>query len=350
MFISLNIYSQNNLSSLFNIKDFPKNMVNVKSFIEKSTDPYMITNLIFGGTKPSNSNFQFTIDSNKNLQFELPNSNGISLTFFDYKSKLPVKSHRFYVDYQFLYLNYYNDFNLNEETFSDEKCFDLAYQMNTENNENPLSHFYLNLIKKFPDDQRFSLMLDEIYKNYKIKKPKKTNEIFNEENLSFEEKLDLVADYLSSEIDAELSVILFKTFIQNKDKKKTWDNIEKVYGKDIKTSLDEIFAQKITINTNQEAKLNIPDKFLSFTKENEFIATNIECKLDLKNLKLSITFKSTQPLEMTIKNALKLSNKKVVQSEKIESNEVCLIISETGKELIVVNKYTKENYKIEEFK
>lgn len=348
--MSINIYSQNNLSSLFDIKDLPKKMVNVKSFIEKSTNPYMITNLISGGTKPSNGHFQFTINSNKNLQFELPNSNGISLIFFDYKSKLPVNSHRFYVDYQFLYLNYYNDFNLNEETFSDAKCFDIAYQLNTDNNENPLSHFYHNLFNKFPDDERFSLMLDEIYKNYKIKKPKKTTEIFDEENLSFEENLDLLVDYLSNEIDAELSVILFKTFIQNKDRKKTWDNIEVVYGKDIKASIDEIFIQKITINTNQGAKLSIPDNYLSCTGDNEFIVTNIECKLDLKNLKLSITFKSLQPLEMTIINALQLSNNKVVQSEKIKSDEVCLIISETGEELIIVNKYSKENYKIENFK
>ena len=352
--VSLNIYSQNNLSSLFNIKYLPKDMAKVKSFIENSTSPYLISDLIFGGTNQANSNFQFKINSKENLLFELPTSNGLSLSFFDYKTKLPTKSHTFYIDYQFLYLNYYNEFILNNETFSDAKCFDLAYQLNTDSNndQNPILDFYFNLFKGISETETFSVMLDEIKKNYKIKSPKKINEIFNddENNLTLDDKADLFTEYLYNEIDVELSIILFKTFIKNSNNAKTWENIEKVYGKDIKVKLDEIFVQNIIIKTNQQAKLNIPDKFILFNDENIFTVTNIECKLDLRNSKLTMNFKSVEPVEMIIKNAIKLSGNKPIKSEKIKSKEVLLLISETGNELIVKNYFTNENYKVEDFK
>jgi hypothetical protein len=349
---SIHSYSQNNLSSLFNIKNLPKDMEKVKSFIETTTSPHHISDLIFGGNNSSHSNFQFTINSNKDLKFDLPNSNGISLIFFDYKTKLPIKSHKFYVDYQFEYLKYYDEFILNEQTFSEATYFDLANKLSLDSNQSTLLEIYLNLLSKIPEKERFSMMLKEIGKNYKIKHPKKISEIFNDEegNLTLDDKAGLFTEYLSDEIDYELSTILFKTFIKNTDKLKIWGNIETVFGKDIKPKVDELFIQNISINTNQQAKLSIPEKYLSFTNEKTFFIVNIECKLDLRNSKLFIVFKSNQSIEMALKNALSLSNSKILKSQKVNSNEVTLIVSEAGSELIVKNEFTNEKYKIEDFK
>jgi len=197
------------------------------------------------------------------------------------------------VDYEFEYLKYYNDFIINERTFSPAAYFDLASKINMETEQNILLPTYLNLLSKVPEKERFPYMLKEIGKNFKMTHPKTTNEIFSSDadNLSLNDKMDLLSEYLSTEIEDEISTVVFKSFVANKSLPKTWENLEAVFGKDVVSKVEEVMLQNTTIITNKEAALHLPENYLSVVNNSPFVVVSVKCVVDAKNSKLTLTFK-----------------------------------------------------------
>ncbi len=349
--VSFNGFTQNQLSSLVAVKNFPKSLEKPKTFIETLIAPYLMYDFITGGTTTSSNNYQFTLKTNKDLVVDVPFSNGMSLSFFDYNTKKPVNSHKFYVDYEFEYLKYYNDFIIDERTFSPAAYFDLASKINMETEQNILLPTYLNLLSKVPEKERFSYMLKEIGKNYKMTHPKTTNEIFNSDadNLSLNDKMDLLSEYLSIEIEDEISTVVFKSFVANKSLPKTWENLEAVFGKDIVSKVEEVMLQNITIITNKEATLHLPENYLSVVNNSPFVVVSVKCVVDAKNSKLTLTFKGEKAVEIVLKNAIKVINGKSVSGQIVNSDEITLVVSNSGNSLFVQTKFTNEKYKVANF-
>ena len=347
LIITLNVYSQNQLKSLIDIKQIPKSMPAAKSFISEISSNYLIYDLIVGGNNTSQSNYQFKIKSQNDLKVNLPGFEGVFVTFYDPKTKLALKSQTIYVDYQLDYLRYYDELDIDKNNFSPFSYYDLATKLR-EFPDPEIVGIHKNLLTQIPSNDRFRHMLKEIGKRYKFTHPKTLEEIFNnqEQGLTLYNRAELFRTYLSKELNKNHLEVLYEIFIKEKDDNKTFENIKKVYDPYILERIDDIFLQKITINLNGGGKLNGLEKYLDITNGLNYNIDRINCILNIKDSTLIIGFQTLKAIEIEMKSAIIEGGKKIL-SKKVLSDQISLVITKSGRYLSVQGKYDKTFYKIE---
>jgi hypothetical protein len=348
---SLTCHSQNFLKSLYDIdENFPADMKKAREFITLTTSDYLIYNFISGGNSGYQANYQFAIRDKKNLQIDLPFTDEFSVHFIDYKTKLPVREHTFYVDYQFEYLRYYNEFIVNSSLFSPLSYYNLALEINNNDYFELTREIIGQLMTDEPYDLRYTTFLNQIAKHHKFNKKQSIDAIFEneEDDLSEYEKVEKLINYLADEMDEELPLVIYNSFIHVKsDDKKTKENLQKIYGQTIINRVEDALQQTITINTNKSAFLKTPEKYFTFQSDNNhFPLTVIEVKLDFKNKLMLVNFKSGQSIKTELKNGIDLQDKKTLQSVSLNVNQIQFIIAEKEIKMNVEDVNTKRRFEI----
>ncbi|MDY0988819.1 hypothetical protein SOM12_15410 [Flavobacterium sp. CFBP9031] len=347
-FFSISINSQNTLKSVYDIEDnFPAEMKRAKMFIDKLCSDILIYDLIVGGNNTYSSNYQFKLKSTSDLNYELPYTNGLSLYFIDFKTKKPLKEHTLYVDYSFDYLKYKPEFVLDKNTFSAFSYFNLATEINEYSDKEIVKQILTNLFVEPSFEKRFSLFLKKINGKYKLDNPSPKEVFGEEEELNTDEKIEKITESLKDQFDEEFHQVLFNTFILEKtDDKKTFENLSKLFSKNITESVDDVLQQKILINTNKSCFLKVPNQYLNIlNEEHSFPVNSIEIKLDFKNKNLILNF-SNEGTKLVLKNSKSVSINKILNEVNVTTNSLQITISELDTKLIVSDKYNKDNYTI----
>lgn len=346
LFVTSQSFAQNFLSSLIDTEtNFPKEMKKAKAVISANTE-YLIYNFIpsRGGAY---SQYQFEIRAKNDLILNLPHTDNFEIAFFDYKTKLPVKTHTFYVEYAFPFLKSNQEFLLNKDLFSPQSYFKLEIERGQYSNYDIVQRILNVILKVHPYDNRYELFLNKINAVHPFENKITTSELFgeNENELTMFEKAELLSDYCSNELDEEFLNIVFQAFINDKENQHVFTNLNLLFGVDFIESVDEYLQQKVTINTNRSAKLIAPSKYLAVSKPDEaFIITVIECKLDYKNKTLTIDMKGEGRKEITLKNVNLISNKIIIPELKVSTDMIQLVISETKTEMFVEDKSSRKMY------
>ena len=344
-FFTITTNSQNTLKSIYNLEDnFPSDMKRAKMFIDKLCSDILIYDLIAGGNNTYSSNYQFKLKSTSDLNYELPYTNGFSIYFQDFKTKKPLNEHIIYIDYSFNYLKYKPEFILDRNTFSAFSYFTLATEINEYSDNEITKQILTNLIAEPVFDKRFSILLKKINGKYKLDKSSAT-EIFEEEELSNDEKIEKITESLKDQFDDEFHLVLFNTFIlDNNDDKKTFENLRKIFSSNITESVDDVLQQKILINTNKSCFLKVPNQYLgALNEEKSFPVNSIEIKVDLKQKNLILNF-SNEGTKVVLKNTKSVNTNKILNEVNLTTNTLQIRISELDTKLIVSDKYKKESY------
>ncbi|OYU85779.1 MAG: hypothetical protein CFE24_00825 [Flavobacterium sp. BFFFF2] len=343
-------FSQNKLSSIYQLPEaFPTKMSKAKLFIQKTTSPYLIYNLIAGGNSAGQQNFQFKIQEKNPLQFELPFTDGIRIDCVDFKTKLPVNQNTFYVDYLFEYLKYKNDFTLTKQTFSPFSYFDLAVKYQDLSQKEVIAKIYLNLLAKVPENNRFQFILDEIQKKHPLPKTKAASALFgsDEADLSTEDKAERISEFLSEQLDTDLNAILYQCFIEKKADEQSFNNVKFLFDANIIAEIDELFKQKIIINFNRNAVLVLHEKFGTTLNGQKITIERVNCTLDFKEEKLLIDMVSNTPVDLQLKKSHLPSTKTIITNNTIRTDHFSIVISASGTQLLIEKKFTLEKYVVE---
>ncbi len=326
--------AQNFLKSLYNLESFPKEMQKSKKFIEETCSDILIYDFIHSG-----SHYQFEIKSKKEVDFKLSLNEDIFISFFDTKTKKRVNNYTFHVDYDFKYALYYDEFILNDSTFSLSSIFNLAakyYKLDEYrlvekiiNNYKPSIDYETKRIRFF-EELSTALRLDRI--------PEFNQMITNEEkeSLTNTEVEEIMLDAILDETEYEdITLQLFKYFILNKnDREKTKEKLVQIFeNKNIIEEIEtKVLQPKITIGLYEgDAYLNIPKKYVTTTNQSEmgmFPINHIEIGVDFKNNCLIIDFKNRESIDLTIGETL-YSNKKE-KNVSIKSKKIRYKISDSG--------------------
>ncbi|WP_179352443.1 hypothetical protein [Winogradskyella vidalii] len=322
-------YSQNLLKSLYDLDSFPEEMKNSKSFIEEVSSDILIYNYIFGGSE----NFQFDLKSTNGLEIELPMLNGFSLNFLDKTTKAPLLDYTFHVGYNFKYRNYFDEFDINESTFSLSSIFDLATKY-YDLDDYDLAHKTLSIYKPELDYNTKRLQFFEtLAEAFEIEDTLDFNTIENDEeneDLLSTEVEELMLDIILDEIESEtIAPQIFDSFILDKTNDVTTKaNMAQLFNN--KTIINEIETEvlqpKITIDLYKGAYFNIPAQYLTInsTETEAFPITSIEIKIDYKTQQLYIHFLSKTIETITLNKTFFKGENDEVQTKKLS-----LVLSET---------------------
>ena len=326
------INAQNFLKSLYSLEQFPKEMQKSKAFIEEVCSDILIYNYIYGG----NNSSQFDIKSKNGLKINFPFNDEFYLDFLDKTTKENLKTYTFHIDYEFKYLNYYDEFELDESIFSLPSIFDLAttyydldeYSLITK----VLFHYKPELDYKtkrlvFFKDLSHVLKLEVIPDFDAILDESKSENLMNKE---IEEiMLDAILEETEYEYE-EITSLIFDFFILNKKSDtKTTENLKRIFENNnlINEIETNILQPKINITLSQGGYFNIPKKYLTIN-QSEFKAlpiNTIEIRIDFKNNKILIDFKNKASTNITIQKAL--LGAKEIKDVTIDTRKVSLEIS-----------------------
>ncbi|REE25060.1 hypothetical protein DFQ09_103368 [Winogradskyella pacifica] len=331
------LHSQNLLKSLYNLDTFPKEMEKSKVFIENTCSDILIYNYISGG----NGSFQFDIKTTNELEIKLPVLNDLILKFLDPTTKEPFLNYTFHVDYSFKYNDYYDEFELNDNTFSLFSLFDLAtyyYDLDEYSLVNKMLLIYKpELDYKTKRIQFFEILakafeIEDISDFKSIANNDENEDLFDREVEAF------MLDAILEEIDNEtINSQLFDYFILDKNSKtKTENNLVKLFNNkhivnDIETN---ILQPKLTIDLYQSAQLHIPENYLTTNKSDSqaFPINSIEVRIDYKNHKLIIDFKNKEAVNLTLNDAFVMHEKE----ETMTSKNIRLEVSESDLKFQVI--------------
>lgn len=329
--VSINtINSQNLLKSLYDLDTFPKEMKKSKAFIENACSDILIYNYIFGGRE----NFQFDLKSKSGLEIKLPTLNGFSLNFLDKTTKAPLLDYTFHLGYDFKYHNYFDEFEINDTTFSLPSIFNLATQYYSLYDYD-LAHKTLSIYKPELDYNTKRIQFFEtLAEAFEIEDTLDFNAIVNDEeneDLLSSEVEELMLDVILDEIDSEtIAPQIFDAFILDKTNEATTKaNMAQLFNN--RTIIDEIETEvlqpKITIALYKGAYLNIPEQYLTVNspEAKAFPINTIEIKIDYKAQRLIIDFINKNTINLTLNKAIFKAEKNDIQSKKVR-----LLISETG--------------------
>lgn len=324
---------QNFLKSLYSLEKFPQKMENSKELIEEITSDILIYNFIYGGDNSS----QFDIKSEDGVKFKLPFKENFYLDFFDTKTKEVFKIYTFHTNYEFKYLNYYDEFELNNSIYSLSSIFDLANKYYSFDEYSLVNKVLSNYKTELDYQTKLPIFFKELSTTLKLEEIPDFNEILNDgksENLMSSEIEETMLDAILEETELEyeeITSLIFDFFILEKTSEtKTIENLKQIFENDniVNKIETEVLQPKINISLNQGGYFNIPKNILVIN-ESEFGAipiNSIEIRIDFKRNKILIDFKSKGLNNITIKKAL-LNNKKV-KDININSKKVGLEISE----------------------
>ncbi|WP_178984143.1 hypothetical protein [Winogradskyella helgolandensis] len=315
------LQSQNLLKSLYNLDAFPKEMEKSKGFIEDACSDLLIYNYISGG----NGSFQFDIKTVNGLEIKLPTINDFLLKFLDSTTEEPFLNYTFHVDYSFKYRDYYDEFELNDTTFSLFSIFDLAtyyYDWDEYRLVNKMLLIYKPELDYITKRTQFFETLAKAFEIEDIPDFKSIANDEENEDLFDREVEELMLDAILEEIDNEtINSELFNFFILDKNSKtKTEDNLVTLFNnKHIAREIEtNILQPKITVALYHGAQLNIPENYISInpTESNAFPINSIEIRIDYKNNKLIIDFKNKETVNLTLKDAFVMQEKDVTMTSK----------------------------------
>ena len=328
---------------------FPAKMNKAKLFIQNTTAPYLIYNLITGGNSAGQQNFLFKIQENKPLQFALPFTGGIRIDCIDFKTKSPINQNTFYVDYQFDFLKFQHDFTLTNQTFRPFTYFELAVSYREWSLKDIIAGIYQELLGKMPENKRFPFLLDEIQKKHPFPKPKTAKELFgsDEADLSTEDKAERVSEFLSEQIDTDLNTLLFQCFVEKKTDEQTFNNLKVLFDADIIKEVNELFKQKIAINFNRNAELVLPEIIGTVLNGQKITIERVNCALDFKEENLMIDIISIAPVDVQLKKAHLATNKAMLTNNTIRTDHFSIVLSKNGTQLVVEKKFSAEKYVVQ---
>jgi hypothetical protein len=349
------INAQNFLKSLYNLEKFPEKMEKSKKLIEEICSDILIYNFINGG----NNSSQFDIKSKNGVKFKFPFKDDFYLEFFDKKTKESFKTYTFHINYEFKYLNYYDEFELNDSIYSMPSIFDLAIKYYSLDEYSLIDKILFHYKSEMHFETKLPIFFKDLSSALKLEEIPDFNEILNDgksENLMSSEIKETMLDAILEETEyefEEITSLIFDFFILNKKSKtKTIENLRQVFENDKIVNIIEtdILQPKINIALNQGGYFNVPKKYLVIN-QSEFEALHINSigvRIDFKNNKILIDFKSKNLNNITIKKAL--LNDKVIKEANINTKKVSLEITENELKFTILkyNPYRSLNNEIYE--
>jgi hypothetical protein len=351
-FISVTANAQNFLTSLYDLKpgeNFPADMKKAKIFIDKITAGQLVYNFMPGSTGNGVSNSQIELRSLKPLKFGLPYTGGMALEIVDYKTKQPALKHTFYIDYIFPYKRYEQDFSVDQKLFELQNYFNQAMKLTDTSYGEMVNKILMHLFSQQPYDSRYAFFIEAINKKYKPS-PAIASEDFEDvksKSQTMTENSNELANVIAETFEDEMSEVLFTTFVEDKTSdENTIANLKKIFDRDIIDVVDDLFVQKIIINTNKGGMLNVPAKYLVLKDDKQlFPADNITMSLDFKNKSLSIEFNSSRSVDLIVKGKTPAKGQKAKDVE-VNSRKLIIVIFETQTLLYVEELGKKTRHEI----
>ncbi|WP_298425901.1 hypothetical protein [uncultured Kordia sp.] len=326
------INSQNSLKSLYNLDSFPDEMEKSKKFINEMSDGIFMYNFISGG----NGSYQFDQKSENDLHLNLPLKDKFLLHFFDIKTKKAATNVSFYITYAFNYLNYFDEFELTDDTFSLHSLFDLAIKHYDYDEYRLVNKLLRDYMPDLNHETKRILFFEEVSKGLNLEEIPNFKELVSKEEqqkLTYSDVEEVMLDEILEEVDYEdIIKYLFNHYILDEtNDDKTKKNINQLFNDEnaIEKVEKNILQPTIQIGFSKQAFLSIPKEIIDITNttHQSFPVRQIEIHVDFKNKSLYIDFNSKSSIDVKINKAVQAE--KEVENVTVKSQKLRLIISES---------------------
>ncbi|EDP94389.1 hypothetical protein U8527_16415 [Kordia algicida OT-1] len=347
LFFSILIYvttlnSQNLLQSLYSLEQFPAEMDKSKNFIKEATDGILMYDFI-----ASNGNYQFNKKAKEAVVFKLPLQDDFSLHFFNPKSKEAYNEVAIYIIYTFNYLEYFDKFELNEDTFSLSSLFDLATRYSNFDEYQLVHEMLANFNPGLDYNTRRILFFEEAAKAVQLEEIPNFKEVVSPEDLeemSSKEVEEMMLDEILDAADSENIIPqLFNHFIlDTESEQKTKQRIFKLFNDQniLEETEQKILQPKINIEFSKECFLSFPKNMLQLIDRNDhlFRVKSLNIAVDFKNKRLIIDFIGKNYTDITINNADYKGKK--VKDEIVRTKQLRIVVENTKTEFQIFKQNT----------